>query len=186
MRSYFLSTPTSSAIAILPEQQSSPFPELIKYSPTIDIIRHGSELEILNVPLPKTHIKSATQLPMKGFDNPHHSRRETTVVKDVHQSYPFISPLRNYSEDHLSHSCTANKASSTKVTENSFELENRDYCPACKVEVKTTLRYESLPIPLWKQLLCTACYENPGYVSLRCCHRCQIVLTEVKCSAAWS
>lgn len=159
-----------------------------------------------------------------------HNRTETTVVKDITQSYQFISALSNQGEleglpfyiglsldsnelegrtnqescldtnspkaqkhrqiSVLSRKSQLNEVNSSHSSEaqsewleefrknNGRPLPSKLYCPACKLYVSVSIKYQPVRISFWTRVCCNDCLTQ-SYMALHCCRLCQLVLTKV-------
>ena len=124
-----------------------------------------------------------------------HSRKSTTVVKDINQTYQFISALSNCSDRSLSLEFSqVQPASNYRPSTSHLDLfddsssssgkpfagPTQAYCPVCQKTSRTTLRCVEPKKSLWSRLFCHECCEQAsGYVARYCCEACLLVLVEI-------
>lgn len=161
----------------------------------------------------KSTVKGSVQVTTRGDDLllcpfpsesiPKHARKETTLVKDINQSYDFGSWVSEQESSYIFYDQSEGVFEPSKyqkiseIPQESFRsidsvlsytsscvsdsfsdkfIPDKLYCPACKVYTKPKVRFKSESI--WKQVLCFT--SNSEDNILYCCPLCEFTMTKIK------
>lgn len=151
------------------------------------------ECGVLRIGPPANRTTLRTPSLQANYTEGSHSRTDTTIVKEISQSYQFISALscekdslvdssdtepQNWGESPFTRQRHVSALSKEELTET--QLPPKLFCPSCSEYVFSTVCYQPAETGFWRKLLCRDCANGGSTcIALYCCRRCSLVLTKM-------